>query len=141
MLRAAFAALAATGLGVERQSPVFDTPPLGPSRRRFANAAAVVACDEDPPGLLERLKGIESAFGRKGAGQRWRARVLDIDVILWSGGAWASHDLVIPHVEFRERPFVLAPAAAIAPAWRDPLTGFTLRQLHARLTSPRPLPR
>jgi 2-amino-4-hydroxy-6-hydroxymethyldihydropteridine diphosphokinase len=67
--------------------------------------------------------------------------VLDLDIVLWSGGPWASERLVIPHPEFRSRAFVLAPAAAVAPGWRDPVTGRTLRQLNARLlhavTSPR----
>ncbi len=49
-------------------------------------------------------------------------------------------DLIVPHVSFRERGFVLHPAAALAPDWRDPVGGLTLRQLRARLTRPRPLP-
>ena len=44
---------------------------------------------------------------------RWRARVLDLDIVLWSAGPWASERLVIPHGEFRRRAFVLGPAAAI----------------------------
>ena len=40
----------------------------------------------------------------------------------------------------RERTFVLAPATRIAPRWRDPVTGFTVRQLYARLTRSNPLP-
>jgi 2-amino-4-hydroxy-6-hydroxymethyldihydropteridine diphosphokinase len=58
--------------------------------------------------------------------------VLDLDIVLWSGGAWSSPDLTVPHIAFRERGFVLDPAAAIAPAWRDPVSGLTLRQLAAR---------
>jgi 2-amino-4-hydroxy-6-hydroxymethyldihydropteridine diphosphokinase len=67
--------------------------------------------------------------------------VLDLDVVLWSGGAYAAPTLTIPHPLFRTRAFVLSPAAAIASAWRDPVTGATLRQLHARLTGPRALPK
>ncbi len=71
--------------------------------------------------------------------------MLDLDIILWERGPWASPGLIVPHPAFRERRFVLAPATAVAPAWRDPVTGLTLRQLRARLTRrltrPRPLPR
>ena len=82
--------------------------------------------------------------------------MLDLDIILWTGGRFASHGmqqtghgvparaargLLIPHAMFRQRAFVLGPAAQLAPEWRDPLTGLTLRQLHARLTRHRPLPR
>lgn len=123
------AALAAIG-GVVKASPIIATAPLGPSRRRFANAAALVESEETPPALLARLKRIERDFGRR-RGRRWDVRVIDLDIILWSGGAWATSDLVIPHPQFRRRGFVLQPLSAIVPGWRDPLTGRTVRQLAA----------
>lgn len=116
--------------GVVKASPIIATPPLGPSRRRFANAAALIESDDSPPELLGRLKHIERAFGRRG-GRRWDARVIDLDIILWSGGAWAGPGLTIPHPQFRRRGFVLCPLNAIVPDWRDPLTGRTIRQLAA----------
>ena len=125
------AALGAIG-GVVMTSDLIVTPPLGPALRRFVNAAALVESDEDPPALLARLKAIEAAFGRR-RGQRWADRVIDLDIILWSGGAWASGGLTIPHPEFRRRGFVLAPLVQVAPGWRDPLTGLSVRQLAARL--------
>jgi 2-amino-4-hydroxy-6-hydroxymethyldihydropteridine diphosphokinase len=41
--------------------------------------------------------------------------------------------LCIPHREMRIRPFVLGPLASIAPDWRDPVTGLSVRHLKARL--------
>lgn len=123
------AALAAIG-GVVAVSAVIETVPVGPSQRRFANMAAIVETIEAPDALLARLKAIERGLGRR-RGQRWGARVIDIDIILWSGGAWASPDLTIPHPAFRLRGFVLRPLAQIAPAWRDPVSGRTIRQLVA----------
>jgi 2-amino-4-hydroxy-6-hydroxymethyldihydropteridine diphosphokinase len=125
------AALAAIG-DVVMTSPLVTTAPLGPARRRFVNAAALLESEDSPPELLARLKTIEAAFGRR-RGQRWTDRVIDLDIILWSGGAWASDGLTVPHPEFRQRAFVLRPLAAIVPDWRDPLTGLTIRQLAARL--------
>jgi 2-amino-4-hydroxy-6-hydroxymethyldihydropteridine diphosphokinase len=131
VLRAALAELEDAGLIIERVSHVLATPPLGPSPRRYANAAAVIAADLTPDALLHRLKAIERKFGRRG-GRRWASRVLDLDIVLWDGGAWSSPGLTVPHIGFRERRFVLEPAAAIAPGWRDPLSGRTLRQLARR---------
>jgi 2-amino-4-hydroxy-6-hydroxymethyldihydropteridine diphosphokinase len=125
------AALAALG-GVVAVSPMLRTPPLGPSKRRFANAAALIESDEDPPALLARLKGIERAFGRR-RGRSWAARVIDLDIILWSEGAWGEAGLTVPHAAFRERDFVLRPLLAVAPEWRDPVSGLSVRQLAARL--------
>jgi len=141
VLRAALAELDRNGLTLEAASPVLATAPLGPSHRRYANAAALVQGDMAPDDLLRRLKAIERRFGRRRRGRRWGARVLDLDIVLWSGGAWASPSLTVPHPAFRERRFVLVPALAAAPPrWRDPLTGLSLRHLLARLTRPRPLP-
>ena len=121
------AALEALG-GLVAASPIIASAPLGPSIRRFANAVALIDSDEEPPELLDRLKAIEADFGRR-RGQRWGARVIDLDIILWSGGSWAGPGLIVPHLAFRERGFVLGPLAMIAPAWRDPVTHRTVRQL------------
>jgi 2-amino-4-hydroxy-6-hydroxymethyldihydropteridine diphosphokinase len=136
VLRAALAALPGR---IEAASPIIASPPLGPSRRRYANAALVLRSPLAPEALLDEFKAIERAFGRCRGGQRWSSRVLDLDIVLWSGGAWASADLTIPHPAFRTRKFVLGPASAIAPDWRDPVSRLSLRQLLARLMRPRPL--
>lgn len=136
------AALEALGdeLKVKRVAPVVATLPLGHSRRRFANSAAVVQTKLAPDALLDHLQRIEHRFGRRRRGRPWGDRVLDLDLLLWDGGAWASPGLVVPHVHFRTRTFALGPAARIAPRWRDPLTGLTLSQLDARLTRRHRLP-
>jgi len=121
-------------------SAIIATAPLGPSRRRYANAVTLMESVLQPPSLLSWLKSVERSFGRR-PGQRWGARVMDLDIILWSGGAWSSPGLTVPHSAFRERRFVLDPLAAIAPDWRDPVTRRTVRQLRARLTVRSPAPR
>ena len=117
-------------------SRIIDSEPLGPSIRRFANAAILIDSLLDPPAMLARLKQIERSFGRR-AGRRWGARVIDLDIILWSDGVWASRGLTIPHAAFRDRRFVLDPLAAIVPDWRDPVGGRTMRQLRATVDRPR----
>lgn len=141
VLRAALDAMSECGLRVEASAPTLSSAPLGPSLRRYANSAVLVTTDLLPDELLPMLKAIERSFGRRAGGQRWSSRVLDLDLVLWSGGAWCSSGLTVPHASFRERMFVLAPAAAIAPAWRDPVTSLSLRQLKGRLTRARPMPR
>ncbi|WAT17463.1 2-amino-4-hydroxy-6-hydroxymethyldihydropteridine diphosphokinase [Aurantiacibacter sp. MUD11] len=126
---------------VRARSPIIDSAPVGPSQRRYANAALVLESKLAPTGLLHCLQEAEAAFGRVRRGQRWRSRPLDLDIVLWSGGIFASPELLIPHPLFRERDFVLGPAAAVAPGWRDPVSGLTLKHLHARLTRRRPVPR
>jgi 2-amino-4-hydroxy-6-hydroxymethyldihydropteridine diphosphokinase len=123
---------AADALGVERLSAIRATRAVGPAGRGFANAAAILRSPLAPPDLLRQLKALERDFGRR-PGRRWGPRVLDLDIILWSEGSWAGPELIVPHPEFRRRFFVLEPLAEIAPGWRDPLTGLTIRHLLARL--------
>ena len=141
VVRAAMEECAALGT-VAARSPVMATPAMGAAQRRFANAALVLDSDLTPPALLAALKRMEREFGRR-PGQRWGDRVLDCDIVLWSGGVWRSGrrsaSLTIPHPAFALRDFVLTPARAIAPDWRDPVSGLTLAHLHARLTRRRPL--
>ncbi len=113
--------LAAFGT-VTARSPVIASAPMGVAQRRFANAALVLASELDPPALLAACKRTEREFGRR-PGQRWGDRVLDCDIILWSGGVWSSKTLAIPHPAFALRRFVLDPACSIAPDWRTAAIG------------------
>lgn len=141
VLAAALAEMERCKLKLKAAGPVIRSAPIGPSLRRYANSAAVIETGQSPEELLVLLKAIERRFGRRAGGRRWSSRVLDLDIVLWSGGTWSSPGLTVPHIAFRQRRFVLDPAVAIAGTWRDPLTGLTLRQLHSRLTRPRPIPR
>lgn len=132
-MRAAVGALAHAGLHVIATSRVERSRPIGPSLREYANGAVVIETDLEPLAVLDLLQAIEAGFGRKRQGQRWRARTLDLDIVLWSGGCWADARLTVPHREFRERAFVLVPAARIARDWRDPVTGLGLGHLAHRL--------
>ncbi len=140
VLARALTAIEAEGVAIEAASAIIASAPLGPSARRYANAAAIAVTDLSPPELVTTLQRVEHAFGRRRRGGRWRARPLDLDIVLWSGRAWSEAGLTIPHPAFRERFFVMAPAAAIAADWRDPVSGLTLRHLRARLTRPRLVP-
>ena len=120
-------------------STIVETAPIGPSLRTFANAAALIETSLSPLELLRHLKAIERRFGRR-RGRRWGARVLDLDILLWSGGRWSSTTLSIPHRHLTERRFALDPLRQIAPDWKIPGHG-TVRQHLARLTRPRPVHR
>lgn len=140
VLGAAGTALEQHGLTITATAPVIETAPIGPSSRCYANGAVLAESTLAPPDLLALLQAVERSFGRdrdQRRGARWRARALDLDIILWSGGIWDAPHLSIPHTLFRTREFVLQPASAIARHWHDPLSGLTVGQLHARLRKPR----
>jgi len=117
--------------GLFDSSPILINPAHGGAGRDFANAVALVESPEQPPEMLKRLKSIERDFGRR-RGRRWGARVLDLDIVAWSGGASRSRRLTVPHPAATQRQFVLQPLAAIAPGWRLD-GGLTARHLAHRL--------
>ena len=132
-VRAAIAALK----GVRAVAPIMTSAALGPSLRRYANTVLLLDTSLSPPDMLAQLKGIERSFGRR-RGRRWGSRVIDLDIVLWSGGRWHSRGLCVPHIAFRERLFVLRPLCDVAPDWRDPVSGRTIRQLHQLVDRARP---
>lgn len=117
--------------GLFDSSPIILNPAVGGAGREFANAVALVESPLDPPAMLAAVKTIERAFGRR-PGRRWASRVLDLDLVVWSGGNFSSRELTIPHLHLATRDFVLGPLSLIAPAW--PIIGaLTSRHLAARL--------
>ena len=141
VLRAALTALEMCGLSVIAAAPIITSAPLGPSRRRYANTAALIETRLPPLALLDRLQAIETGFGRNRRGQRWRARTLDLDIVLWTGGTCRTPRLSIPHPQYACRAFVLGPATRIAPDWRDPVTCLCVKHTDARLTRRARLPK
>lgn len=126
---------------LDREFGLFDAsriilnPAHGGAGRDFANAVAIVESALPPPAMLRRLKQVEQDFGRR-PGRRWAPRVLDLDLILWSGGKFRSRSLTIPHAGLATRAFVLQPLATIAPGW--PIGSLRVRHLAARLARRRP---
>ena len=122
--------------GLFDASPIILNPAHGPAGRDFANSVALVESALEPAEMLERLQAIEKEFGRR-SGKRWGPRVLDLDLVLWSGGRFRSRGLMIPHQQIAQRSFVLQPLAAIAPEWR--IEGsLTARHLAERLARKTP---
>ncbi len=144
ILAQAIAALEMDDISVFSQSRQISSKPIGPSLRLFANSVAIISTILAPDRLLDRLQQIEAHFGRRNQGQSWRDRVLDLDIIFWSGGIWSSEkpSLAIPHPAAKNRHFVLHPAAEIAADWRDPVSGLSIAQLlyrfnHSKRVDPR----
>ena len=107
--------------GLFDASPILINAAHGGAGRDFANAVALVESGDEPPEVLAKLKALEREFGRR-PGRRWGTRVLDLDIVAWSGGKWTAHRLHVPHRSATHRSFVMGPLATIAPGWR--LSGY-----------------
>lgn len=82
----------------------------------FANCVMQVWCGPEvsPEGLLRMLRNVEEEFGRTRE-IRFGPRTLDVDILLFDDVSLDGEELTIPHPRMRERAFVLAPLAEIAP--------------------------
>lgn len=132
VLAAAMAALSGAGIDILRTGRTINSAPVGPAQRRYANMVLLAQSALAPHQLLTILQGVERAFGRRRA-RRWGPRVIDIDIILWSGGRVQSPTLTIPHPRWHERAFVAPLVAKLVPGWRAGIAPATARQIGRRL--------
>ena len=138
--REAHFALALRRLGVlprtrvEALSPVFETDPVGPPPQGpFLNAVVALHTSLSARALLEALLAIEREAGRRRSAERWTARTLDLDLLLYGEEVIDEPGLTVPHPRLAERPFVLEPLAALAPALRHPVLRERIDVLAARV--------
>ena len=113
--RALFALATHPEISVTRVSRLYESQYVGPgSQADFLNACVRINTRLAPRVLLAVLKSLEQRHGREMAGHM-RPRPLDLDILLMDGIIAFDPDLTLPHPRLRERLFVLAPLAEIAP--------------------------
>ena len=124
-IRSALGDMAAlSGVSSLLGSSLYETEPMGPQDQpSYLNAA----CSFDYRGsarlLMEQLQGIEAQHGRQGGGQRWGARPLDLDILLYGDQRIEEPGLTIPHIGLPERSFVLWPLVELDPSLMVPGMG------------------
>ncbi len=129
ILKNAIKILAITpGITLVNYSSLYRTKPVGPPQPDYLNGCALLKVELYPHQLLETLLEVEQKFGRV-RGERWGARTLDLDLILYDDLILDTPSLKIPHPCMRERAFVLVPLAEIAPNWIEPVSGKTITEL------------
>lgn len=112
-------------------SGFMETEPWGfESENLFLNAALKMETTLAPEELLSATQAIEREMGReKKSDGAYHDRVIDIDILLYDNRVIEQPGLIVPHPLMRERLFVMAPLAEIAPFERHPLLGQTFMEL------------
>lgn len=121
------------GIRVLKTAAYTETEPYGkPDQPTFLNGLIEIETYLDPFELLDFLHVIERAAGRERI-ERWGARTLDMDIVLFDDLVIYSDSLIIPHADMCNRKFVLAPLAELAPDFIHPVEKKNIKQLLKRL--------
>lgn len=116
-----------------RVGGLYRSPPESRSGQpSYLNTAVIGRTSLAPEDLLALVKSLERRAGRRRT-VRHGARLLDVDLLLYADLERQTPELTLPHPRLRRRAFVLAPLADVAPDWRIPPDGASVRQLLAAL--------
>jgi 2-amino-4-hydroxy-6-hydroxymethyldihydropteridine diphosphokinase len=106
---------------VTRISSLYLSKPMGPQDQDdYINAVLAIETYLSAVELLNALQAIENKAGRVRKDDRWGARILDLDIILFGNDIINTERLTIPHYGMTEREFVLLPLVEIAPCLKLP---------------------
>ncbi len=101
---------------VSQLSSLYCSRPMGPQDQPdYINAVAILETQLSAIDLLDSLQSIENKAGRVRKDNRWGARILDLDILLFGDQIIETPRLTVPHYGLSEREFVLIPLHEIRP--------------------------
>jgi 2-amino-4-hydroxy-6-hydroxymethyldihydropteridine diphosphokinase len=123
-------------------STFYREPAIGrPEDPDFYNG--VVAIDTDlPPAKLKWtvLRPIEAALGRSRSTDKYAARTIDLDLLLYGNSVISSDELTLPDPDILTRAFIAVPLYEIAPTLVLPGSGVPIREIAERFSTERMQP-
>ena len=122
-----------SGCRVVAHSGLFRTEPIGVRDQDwFVNGVVAVETVLPPRVLLETLLATEAGMGRE-RNEKWAARIIDLDILLYGQAMIDEADLRIPHPLMHLRRFVMVPINRLAPHLVHPVLQRTMAELLAGL--------
>jgi deoxyguanosine kinase len=108
---------------INKISAVYKTKSWGFKSDDFLNICIQISTGLNPENLLKTIHEIEFLLGRERDSETgYKARIIDIDVLLFDTEIIISKELMVPHKGMLNRKFVLVPLAEIAPNIIHPIT-------------------
>lgn len=118
--------------GVLQLSSVYESEALGFDGEPFYNLVAGFDTRESVDQVVATLVQIEKRQGRVHGGERYSARTLDIDLLLYDDLVARTDEYHVPRDEIPRYAFVLQPLAEIAAEHRYPQTGESFASMWAQ---------
>lgn len=118
---------------IKQVSTFIETEPYGGvEMHSFLNAVARIKTLLEPHEVLTICNQIENECGRKRL-IRWGPRTLDMDILFYDKLILDDERLTIPHIDIKNRDFVLKPMTEIAPGFVHPVYNKTMQDMLAEL--------
>jgi len=109
-------------------SRTYRSKALGFEGDDFLNLVAGLETDASPDDIELAIGEIHVLAGRRRGEEKFSARPLDIDLLLYDDLVRESPKPRLPRTDILEYSFVLRPLAEIAPEVRHPLTGLSMQE-------------
>jgi 2-amino-4-hydroxy-6-hydroxymethyldihydropteridine diphosphokinase len=121
---------------VVARSRCYRSPAIGGPADQdvFLNQAARLETTLDVESVHRYLLETENQLGRQ-RHQRWDARTIDLDLLLYDDLVCSGPRLAVPHPRMIFRRFVLEPAAEVAGHMVHPTCGWTVDQLRRHMAA------
>jgi len=117
------------GCTVRGISRFYRTEPVGVTAQDwYVNAVIHIETILGPHELLRRLLSIESDMGRVRR-EKWEARVIDLDILLYGNEIIRMGELTVPHPLMHQRRFVLMTMVQLNPGLIHPVLGKSMSEL------------
>ncbi len=114
---------------VINNSSIYETQAWGVTNQPdYLNMVILAKTNFTPDETINAVLNIEKEIGRVRF-QKWEARVIDIDLLLFDNEIVNSISLNLPHPFLHERAFVLHPLNEIFPQWQHPILGKTISEI------------
>jgi len=117
-------------VGAPEIGPFYWTEAIArPEQPHYLNGVIRLATDIQPEGLKrDYFRAIEKALGRTRSADRYAAREIDVDLLLYGDEVVHSLALTLPDPDVLERPFLYGGILALAPDIRWPENKRPLRE-------------
>lgn len=107
-------------------SSVYKSAAFGFDGDDFLNVVVMLRSEMSAHSICEETELIHNLAGRENNSDKWEARSLDIDLLLYNDLVVDDRPVRVPRCDILQYSFVLRPLAELAPDLVHPVTGDTM---------------
>ena len=124
-----------TNIKILSKSKIYETSPMeNENQNYFLNQIIEIKTKIKPFELLKTIQKIESKMGRIKYNQKYKPRIIDIDILSYNKLILNDKNLCIPHSKIKFRKFILKPWTDISPNYILPNSKSTIKELLEKIS-------